>query len=104
MGRFVVVAYRPKPGCEEQLAAVVAKHLRVLREEKLITDREGATMRATDGTLVEVFEWRSQDAIAAAHDNAAVVALWDAFGAVCDYVPLTSLAETQQMFAEFDAV
>jgi hypothetical protein len=51
-----------------------------------------------------VFEWRSADAIRQAHANPAVEALWDEFGAACDYVPLASLAEAQQMFAGFEAV
>ena len=104
MGRFVIVAYKPKDGRAAELDAVVAKHLRVLREQDLITDRDGYTMRAEDGTVIEVFEWRSKEAIEEAHGNAAVGALWAEFGAVCDYVPLSSLAETDRMFAEFDAV
>ena len=103
MGRFVIVAYRPKPGCERLLDAVVAKHLRVLAAEGLITDREGYVMRGGDGTIVEVFEWRSADAIAQAHGNPAVGALWGEFAAVCDYVPLATVAEAQNLFAEFDA-
>jgi hypothetical protein len=103
MGRFVIVAYRPKEGCADRLDAVVAKHLRILREQGLITDHEGYVMRAGDGTVVEVFEWRSEAAIEEAHGNAAVGALWAEFGAVCDYVPLASLPQSQQMFAEFDA-
>lgn len=104
MGRFVIVAYKPKANKEEQLMAAVKKHLRVLKEENLITDRPGYVMRATDGTLVEVFEWRSADAIRQAHVNPAVQALWAEFGAACDYTPLAQLKESQQMFAEFDAV
>lgn len=104
MGRFVIVAYRPKPGRERDLDAVVAKHLRVLAAEKLVSDRSAYVMRAVDGTVVEVFEWRSAEAIRQAHANPAVHALWGEFGAVCDYVPLSTLAESHQMFAEFDAV
>lgn len=61
-------------------------------------------MRARDGTVVEVFEWRSAQAVEAAHTDPAVLALWAEFGAVCDYVPLASLAEAQRMFAEFEPV
>ena len=104
VGRFVIVAYTPKPNREEQLMTAVKKHLRVLKEENLITDRPGYVMRATDGTLVEVFEWRSAEAIQQAHANPAVQALWGEFGAACDYTPLAKLKESQQMFAEFDAV
>ena len=104
MGRFVIVAYQPKPGCAPLLESVVAKHLEVLAREGLITDRGGCTMRAQDGTIVEIFEWRSADAIARAHANAAVGALWGEFAQVCDYVPLATLPEASRMFAEFDAV
>jgi hypothetical protein len=53
---------------------------------------------------VEVFEWRSLQAIEAAHANPAVHALWAEFDGACDYVPLHKLAEAQQLFAEFDAL
>jgi hypothetical protein len=61
-------------------------------------------MRAGDDTIVEVFEWRSQAAIDAAHGNAAVQALWEEFGAACDFTPLANLAEAHSPFAEFDAL
>ena len=104
MGRFVIVAYAPKEGKEQQLLAAVRKHLQVLQTEQLVTDRPAYVMRATDGTILEVFEWRSAEAVQKAHGNPAVQALWAEFGAACDYVPLSKLAETHQMFAEFDAV
>ncbi len=93
MGRFVIVAYRPKPGQERTLDALVAKHLSVLAQEGLVSGRPASVMRAEDGTIVEVFEWASADAIERAHTNAAVGALWGEFAAACDYVPLASLAE-----------
>jgi quinol monooxygenase YgiN len=104
MGRFVIVAYAPKAGKEEDLLAAVRKHLQVLQAEQLVTDRPAYVMRAADGTILEIFEWRSAEAVQEAHGNPAVQALWAEFGAVCDYVPLSKLAEAHQMFAEFDAV
>lgn len=104
MGRFVIVAYAPKPGMVDHLLAAVRKHLQVLRTEELVTDRPAYVMRAADGTIVEVFEWRSAEAIAKAHTLEAVQALWAEFGAAYDYRPLTGLAECQQLFAEFEPV
>ena len=104
MGRFVIVAYTPKAGKEQQLLAAVRKHLQVLQNEQLVTDRSAYVMRAVDGTIVEVFEWRSAEHIQKAHGNPAVQALWGEFATVCDYTPLAKLAEAQQMFAEFNAV
>ena len=104
MGRFVIVAYKPKPGKSVQLEEVVAKHLRVLAAERLVTERAACVMRGKDGTVVEVFEWSSAEAIERAHGNPAVLALWGEFDTVCEFVPLATLPESQQMFAEFEPV
>lgn len=104
MGRFVIVAYAPKPGMDEALLAAVRKHLDVLRTEDLVTDRPAYAMRAADGTVLEIFEWRSAEAIARAHVSPAVHALWAEFGAACDYRPLSGLPECQNLFAEFEPI
>lgn len=104
MGRFVIAAYKPKPGQEAALAHVVERNWRVLRAEDLVTARPRYAMQAADGVIIEVFEWRSPQAVEAAHSNAAVAAIWAEFDAVCEHVPLASLTESQQMFAEFDAL
>jgi hypothetical protein len=103
MGQFVIVAYRPKPGKEQQLLEAVRDHLPVLRSQGLVTDRPPYVMRAADGTVVEVFEWKSAEAVSQAHSNPAVHALWGRFAVVCDYVPLNTLAECQLLFAGFEA-
>lgn len=104
MGRFVIAGYRPKPGMQPALEAVVARHWEVLRAEALVSDRPSQVMRASDGTIVEVFEWLSAHSIQRAHSNAAVQALWSEFAAVCDHVPVGHLPEAARPFAEFDAV
>ena len=104
MGRFVIAAYVPKPGKERDLLDAVARHQRVLRAEDLVTDAPAHVMRAGDGTILEIFEWRSAEAIAQAHASPAVQELWNAFGAACDYAPLARLREAQQTFAEFERV
>jgi hypothetical protein len=104
MGRFVIVAYAPKPGKDQGLLSAVQKHLTVLNQQGLVSDQPAHVLRAAVGTVVEVFEWRSAEVIQQAHHNPAVQALWAEFGAVCDYRRLAELAECQQMFAEFDAV
>lgn len=104
MGRFVIAAFKPKPGAEAKLLAVVAKHWAVLREQQLVTDRPRYAMQAEDGTVIEVFEWLSAEAIERAHDNPAVHALWAEFEAACEYVPLATLPESQHPFSEFVAL
>lgn len=104
MSRCVIVAYTPKPNQEENLLAAVKKHLRVLQDEQLVTEKPAYIMRSENGNIVEVFEWRSAAAIEAAHINPNVQALWAEFEAACEYTPLANLPESQQIFAEFETV
>lgn len=101
MGRFVIAAFKPKPGAEAQRLAVVARHWSVLREQRLASERPRAVMQAEDGAVIEVSEWQSAEAIERAHANPAVLALRAEFAAACDYVPLACLPQAQHPFSEF---
>lgn len=103
-GVCVIVAYRPKPGKGDEVLALVRSRVPNLRQEGLVTDRQPVIMRSRDGTLIEVSEWKSREAIDAAHKNPNVLAMWNRFFAVCDCVPLKTLAEAQEMFAAFAAI
>lgn len=100
-GVIVIVGYRPKPGKENELLDLVRNRVPTLRKEGFVTDREPIIMRAGDGTIIEVSEWKSQAAIDAAHKNANVWAMWEKFFAACDFVPLKNLPEAAEMFAGF---
>jgi quinol monooxygenase YgiN len=104
VGVCVIVAYRPKPGKEAELLSLVRARVPTLRREELVTERTPVIMRAKDGTIIEVSEWKSSEAIDAAHRNPNVLALWNEFFAVCDCIPLSTLAEAEEMFAGFAPV
>ncbi|PYL54568.1 MAG: hypothetical protein DMF29_06080 [Verrucomicrobia bacterium] len=103
-GVIVIVAYRPKAGKEKELLDLVRNRVPTLRKENLATDRVPTIMRARDGTIIEVSEWKSQQAIDAAHKNPNVLAMWDKFFAVCDCVPLNTLSQSAEMFAGFEPI
>ena len=103
-GVCVIVAYRPKPGKAAELLELVCNRVPTLRKEGLVTNRTPTIMRARDGTIIEVSEWKSQEAIDAAHKNPNVLAMWNRFFAVCDCVPLNQLSESAEMFAGFEPV
>src|SRR6266481_322008 len=103
-GVVVIVAYRPKPGKENELVDLVRSRVPTLRKEGLVSDRVPTMMRSRDGTIIEVSEWKSREAIDAAHKNPNVLAMWNKFFALCDCVPLKSLAEAEEMFAGFEPV
>src|ERR1700744_1572795 len=101
MGRIVIVGYKPKPGKNEELKELMKTHLPRLQNEGLATDRESIMMEAADGTIVEVFEWVSDEAIREAHANPMVQQMWEEYADVCDYVPVGNIAEIANLFSEF---
>ena len=103
-GIICIVAYRPKPDREKELLEIVRNRVPTLRKEGLVTDRLPVMMRAKDGTIIEVSEWKSREAIEEAHKNPRVLALWDKFFAVCDCVPLKTVPEAETMFAGFEPI
>jgi quinol monooxygenase YgiN len=104
MGRIVIVLYRPKPGKEKVLLEIVKEHVPILRREKLATARKAIVGRATDGTIVEIFEWTSREAIQEAHSNKVVGELWERFGEVCDFEIPVNVKEFQNLFSEFEPI
>ena len=104
MGVIVISAYKPKPGKDAELLEAVKTHVPILRELSFATNRPVTAMKAIDGTILEVFEWVSQDAINAAHKDPAVHKMWGEFEACCEYVKLIDVAECAGLFAEFTPV
>lgn len=101
MGRIVLVGYKPRPGKESELEALMKTHLPILREEGLVSDRKPIVMHSENGTIIEVFEWKSKEAIESAHTNLKVQEMWQAYSFVCDYVPLSEVPEISSIFSEF---
>jgi hypothetical protein len=69
----------------------------------LATDRASILGRAKDGTYIEVFEWQT-GGIARAHENPAVLALWQLWAEACDHVALKDLTEARALFAGFEPI
>lgn len=97
-GCIVVAVYKPRPGKEADLAALVSGHVDRLRSVGLATERAPIAARAADGTIVEVFEWVSEDAIASAHAHPVVQAMWQQFEACCWYETPSNVPDLQRMF------
>jgi quinol monooxygenase YgiN len=104
MSVLVMVAYRPRPGKEARLLELTKEHVPILRGQGLATDRPAYAMRGADGTIVEVFEWKSKAAIEAAHSNPVVLKMWERYAEACEYVPLISVKESSDLFAGFEPI
>ncbi len=75
---------RPHAGKHAMLAwSLVQRHCPTLRKYELITDREPVICRAGDGTIIEVFEWVSDEAHKRVHELPEIAAIWEQMGACC---------------------
>ena len=101
---IAIAAYRPRRGKEAELLDTVKDHLPVLRRQGLVTDRAAIVMRANDGTIIEVFEWKSEKAIEEAHSDPEVQKLWKRFGEVSDYVAPADIEECKRPFSGFEPI
>ena len=104
MANLVIAMYRPRDGKADALLEEVSKHLPVLRELGLVTERKAVVLRAADGTLLEIFEWESEGAVKKAHDHPVVKQMWNRFEKVCTYVSLSDLEESKVPFPHFEPV
>lgn len=102
MGKIVIATYKPKPGKEKLLDRLVKDHVKVLRNQGLATLRPPMIMKSADGTVVEVFEWISKQAIEDAQKNADVQEYWNKYKEVCDIIPVSDLIEANTSFSEFN--
>jgi hypothetical protein len=77
----VLVTYRPRPGAEAKLLALVKRHWPTLRKVGLAGPAKPRVWRATDKRtgrryFVELFEWKDGLASDLAHRTPEVMAIW----------------------------
>lgn len=102
MGVIVVAVYRPKRKQAEKLLELVKAHGPCVKEQGLASDRPRLVMRAEDGTIIEIFEWKDEAAAGAAHSNEAVQKIWSAMGDAADFIPLAEVPGADMLFSHFE--
>ncbi|WP_164019812.1 hypothetical protein [Pyxidicoccus trucidator] len=104
MPNMVIAVYRPREGRQSELLELVREHVPALQKLGLATKRPALVMRAKDGSLVEIFEWVSAEAVEKAHHHPEVQMLWQGFEEVAEWSSLGSLEEAKTPFSHFDLV
>lgn len=102
--RIVIVAYKAIQGKQETLIDLLKGHVSILRDQGLATDRPQVLMLSKDGSIIEIFEWKSKEAIEQAHFNPVIQTLWEKFAQICEYKPVSEIEETGHLFSEFNAL
>ena len=101
---IVFAIYKPHQNKQNELKKLILKYVPILKSNKLITDREPVLVQSENGIYIEIFEWKSNDAIEEAHKNPEVQKLWDEIEKVCDFTNLESLEEVKDFFPQFKPI
>jgi hypothetical protein len=85
----VFCIYRPRSGAEEEFQALCARHWPTLERAGLVTGEparvwKGRATRAGQTVFVELYSWRDEDAIQAAHESPELMKVWEPMGQLCD--------------------
>ena len=91
-----LVIYRPKPGAESALEALVRKHLPTLKSLGLLSSGQSAVYRAEDKRshavcFVEIFDWKDGRASDVAHQTPEVMAIWEPMGPLLENLEIRAL-------------
>jgi quinol monooxygenase YgiN len=102
MSALVTMAlYQAHEGKEKQLNEILKNHIKTLEAEDLITSTKPIRAKASNGTVIEIFEWKSEQAKDAAHESSVVMKIWNEIMEVADIKSLTSLDEAKHPFPNF---
>ena len=104
MERIAIVGYKPFQGKETELLELIKTHWQELNEENLVSKRKSIIMQSTNGTIIEVFGWKSKEAIELAHSNPVVQKMWTKYSKVCEFIPISELEESSKLFSEFTPI
>jgi hypothetical protein len=91
-----LVWYYPKTGRAKELTRLVTAHWPTLHRLGLATDRPAQVWAARDKRsgepfLVELFEWRDDQASETAHQTPEVMAVWETMGPLLESMKLARL-------------
>src|SRR5262250_1506793 len=86
-----LVIYRPKPGAERALEALVRKHLPVLRGPGQSSAFRAEDKRSHAVSFVELFQWKDGSASDVAHQTPEVMAIWEPMGPLLEALELRRL-------------
>jgi hypothetical protein len=80
---YAVIAER-----ESEFRSLLAQHWPTLRKLDLVTDEPSQIYRIVDGEgrplILEIFHWKSDDAVRMAHEHPDVQAVWEPMMPLCE--------------------
>lgn len=88
----------------KKLMDIVDRHIPTLREYGLIKDGHAYVLQSEDGTIIEMYEWKDEKAIAVAHEHPAIRTIWGEMEGICTFPSLSDLPESKKRFPNFTVI
>ncbi|HEY7509148.1 MAG TPA: hypothetical protein VIG50_02800 [Vicinamibacteria bacterium] len=91
-----ICTYQVKPGKSKEFEALLARHWPTLRKLELVTAEPAQVFRGLPpgpgkdrhavgpSTFVEIFTWKDQKAVEAAHHSPELMKIWEPMGRLCE--------------------
>lgn len=84
----VICTYDVKPDQRHAFRALLARHWSTLNEAGLVSGAPSRLLTGYDDgkedRIVEIFDWKSREASATAHQLPEVMAVWEPMGQMCE--------------------
>ncbi|MBL8227934.1 MAG: hypothetical protein JNL98_05635 [Bryobacterales bacterium] len=84
----VICTFRVIPGKLDDFRKLLTLHWPVLHKLGLIEDSPHLALEGIDkgveGDVVEIFAWKSREAVEIAHQSPEVLAIWEPMGMLCE--------------------
>ncbi len=86
---------------QSKLREILKKHVQTLRKYELITNAPVMLLESEDGTLMELFEWKDENASRVAHEHPAIRKIWGEMEGILEFPVLSNLPEANRRFPNF---
>jgi len=104
MKKIAIACFKPNPHMESKLIELILMHGSALRRSGYVSETPSYRAKSSDGKIIEVFEWISNEAKEKAHQDPEIKSIWDEFESICEITILGSLPESKHKFANFNSL
>jgi hypothetical protein len=104
MHHIALILYSPRKGREQELIEMLQHNIPVMRKLGLVTDREQILAGTKDGSIIQIFEWKSQDSQEQAMAHPVVQEMWLKAGNISEFQKPAAVAEFNEVFSMFKTI
>jgi len=104
MRRTFMVVYKPYKGKDQELLPATKASYLDLRKGGYVTSQPPMLMKASDGSIILIFEWIEKQKNEEAQVDPVIQQHWMTLSKICEFEKAMSLIEFQRPFSEFETI